>query len=138
MFSIELFSEIKRLVWAVCFSLSLPLFFFQNQQQKAADEEPVVISLVPSNYPVILPNGQSTLSDKIQPAETVNNQSHDKLANKKMKFSFEFSFVFVVNTNITLRFLSHRPKELKRKQRPLLLAWYPTTPLSFCQTERRL
>lgn len=30
-----------------------------------------VITLVPDNYPVILPNGESTLSDKVKQEETV-------------------------------------------------------------------
>lgn len=38
-----------------------------------AEADPVVISLVPSNYPVILPSGESTLSDKIQPQDTVES-----------------------------------------------------------------
>ena len=43
--------------------------YFIWSNQKAGEEEPAVISLVPDNYPVVLPNGESTLSDKIQPED---------------------------------------------------------------------
>ncbi len=43
---------------------------FWKYYQKAAEEEPAVISLVPDNYPVVLPSGESTLSDKIKPEDT--------------------------------------------------------------------
>lgn len=36
-----------------------------------AESDPVVISLVPSNYPVILPSGESTLSDKVKAEEPI-------------------------------------------------------------------
>ena len=47
-----------------------------------AESDPVVISLVPSNYPVILPSGESTLSDKIQSQDTVEyNKSVQSIYN---------------------------------------------------------
>jgi hypothetical protein len=32
-------------------------------------EEPITLTLVPDNYPVILPSGESTLSDQVKPED---------------------------------------------------------------------
>ncbi|KZS08124.1 Uncharacterized protein APZ42_028005, partial [Daphnia magna] len=41
----------------------------KKKKKSLASEEPVIISLVPSNYPVVLPSGESTLSDKVKPED---------------------------------------------------------------------
>ena len=38
---------------------------FDQVEEDKGEGEPKVFSLVPSNYPVVLPNGESTLSDKV-------------------------------------------------------------------------
>ena len=39
------------------------------QQKALTAEEPITLTLVPDNYPVILPSGESTLSDKVKPED---------------------------------------------------------------------
>lgn len=53
-------------------ALNKPPFLSKNLQPKAAGEEtaPVIIGVVPNNAPVILPNGESALSE-VQPAVNI-------------------------------------------------------------------
>ena len=42
-------------------------------------EEPITLTLVPDNYPVILPSGESTLSDKVKPEDLETKKAEEPI-----------------------------------------------------------